>query len=136
GDVVRATRFGVRLAQALGFTGDFARSSGWAGRGRRLLGDATIDCVEPGFAEHAAGMCRICVDGDIVAARAAFVRAGNIGEKFSDTELLTLARVGEGRRMHSRSETRKGLSGYAEAMVWVEARETPPMAVGDAYCTV
>ncbi len=136
GDVVRATRFGVRLAQALGFTGDFARSSGWAERCRRLLDDATIDCVERGFVEHAAGMCRICVDGDIVAARAAFVRAGNIGEKFSDTELLTLARIGEGRCMIYLGETAEGLSLLDEAMVSVEAREIPPMAVGDAYCTV
>ena len=31
---------------------------------------------------------------------------------------------------------REGLSLLDEAMVAVEAREIPPMAVGDAYCTV
>src|SRR4029450_12332105 len=29
GDMARAVRFGVRLAQALGFKGDIARSCGW-----------------------------------------------------------------------------------------------------------
>ena len=33
-------------------------------------------------------------------------------------------------------EIAKGLSLLDEAMVSVEAREIPPMAVGDAYCTV
>ena len=136
GDVVRATRFGVRLAQALGFTGDIARSSGWVERSRRQLDDAGIDCVERGFVEHAAGMCRIFQDGDIVAARAAFALAATIGEKFRDPELLTYARMGEGRCLIYLGEIAKGLSLLDEAMVSVEAREIPPMAVGDAYCTV
>ena len=33
-------------------------------------------------------------------------------------------------------EIAEGLSLLDEAMVSVEAREIPPMAVGDAYCTV
>ena len=136
GDVVRATRFGVRLAQALGFTGDIARSSGWVERSRRQLDDVGIDCVERGFVEHAAGMCRIFQDGDIVAARAAFALAATIGEKFRDPELLTYARMGEGRCLIYLGEIAKGLSLLDEAMVSVEAREIPPMAVGDAYCTV
>jgi DNA-binding CsgD family transcriptional regulator len=136
GDPVRATRFGVRLAQAFGFTGDIARSSGWVKRSQRLLDAADIDCVERGFVEHAAGMCRIFEEGDIVAARAAFARATAIGETFRDPELLALARMGEGRCLIYLGEIAEGLSLLDEAMVSVEAREIPPMAVGDAYCTV
>jgi DNA-binding CsgD family transcriptional regulator len=136
GNPIRATRFGVRLAQALGFTGDIARCSGWVKRSQRLLDDTGIDCVERGFVEHVAGMCRIFEEGDIVAARAAFARATAIGEQFRDAELLAFARMGEGRCLIYLGEIAAGLSLLDEAMVSVEAREIPPMAVGDAYCTV
>jgi DNA-binding CsgD family transcriptional regulator len=135
GDVARAARFGVRLAQALAFKGDIARASGWVERSRRLLDDANVHCVERGFLEHAAGMCRIFADGDIAGGRASFGRAAKIGEKFHDRELLTFARMGVGRCLIYLGEITEGVSLLDEAMVSVEAREIPPMAVGDAYCT-
>ena len=70
-----------RLASASGwrrpkaFTGDIARAAGGSSGPDRLLDEANLDCVERGFLEHAAGMCRIFADGDIAAARAAFGRA-------------------------------------------------------------
>ncbi len=135
GDIARAARFGVRLAQALGFKGDIARSSGWVERSHRLLDDADLDCVERGFLEHAAGMVRIFADGDLAAAHSAFGRAAKIGERFRDRELLTFARMGVGRCLIYLGEIAEGLALLDEAMVSVEAREIPPMAVGDAYCT-
>jgi DNA-binding CsgD family transcriptional regulator/tetratricopeptide (TPR) repeat protein len=135
GDIARAARFGVRLAQALGFTGDIARSSGWVERSHRLLDDADLDCVERGFLEHAVGMVRILADGDLGAAHSAFGRAAKIGERFRDQELLTFARMGVGRCLIYLGEIAEGLALLDEAMVSVEAREIPPMAVGDAYCT-
>lgn len=136
GDVLRASRFGVRLAQALAFKGDIARTRGWVARSRRLLDEVDVDCVERGYLEHLAGMCRIFTDGDIVAARTAFARAIELGEKFRDRELLTFARIAEGRCLIYLGEISDGLALLDEAMVSVEAREIPPMAVGDAYCTV
>ena len=88
GDVGRATRFGVRLAQALGFTGDFARVSGWVERSNGCWTRPTSTVLNAGSRTRR-GMCRIFADGDIAAARAAFVRAAKIGERFRDTELLT-----------------------------------------------
>jgi DNA-binding NarL/FixJ family response regulator len=135
GDMARAVRLGVRLAQALAFKGDIARSSGWVERSHRLLDDADLDCVERGFLEHAAGMVRIFADGDLAAAHSAFGRAAKIGERFRDRELLTFARMGVGRCLIYFGEIAEGLALLDEAMVSVEAREIPPMAVGDAYCT-
>jgi DNA-binding NarL/FixJ family response regulator len=135
GDIARAARFGVRLTQALAFKGDIARSSGWVERSHRLLEDADLDCVERGFLEHAAGMVRIFADGDVAAAHSAFGRAAKIGERFRDRELLTFARMGVGRCLIYLGEIAEGLALLDEAMVSVEAREIPPMAVGDAYCT-
>ncbi len=135
-DMARAVRLGVRLAQALAFKGDIARSCGWVDRSQRLLDEENLDCVERGFLEHAAGMCRIFSDGDIAAANAAFGRAAKTGERFRDRELLTLARMGQGRCLIYLGEIAEGLALLDEAMVSVEACEIPPMAVGDAYCTV
>lgn len=53
GDLVRAVQFAGRLAQGLGFKGDIERASGWVSRGRRLLDDAGIDCVQNGYLDHA-----------------------------------------------------------------------------------
>jgi DNA-binding CsgD family transcriptional regulator len=135
GHVARAAMFGVRLAQGLAFKGDIARSGGWVERSDRILAEANLDCVERGFLEHAAGTCRIFADGDIAAAHAAFLRAAKIGERFRDRELLTFARMSEGRCLIYLGEIAEGLALLDEAMVSVEAREIPPMAIGDAYCT-
>ena len=116
--------------------GDFARSSEM-GRAvpTALLTTRPSTVLNADSSNTPRGMCRICVDGDIVAARAAFVRAGNIGERFSDTELLT--RPHRGGPVHDLpGRNRGGPVLLDEAMVSVEAREIPPMAVGDAYCTV
>lgn len=136
GDVIGSARFGVRLAQALMFKGDFARTSGWVERLRRQLDDVNLDCVEQGFLENVAAFCRIIETGDIPGARAAFERAGKIGHRFDDQELVTLARLGEGRCLIYSGELEGGLALLDEVMISVEAREISPVAIGDAYCTV
>jgi DNA-binding NarL/FixJ family response regulator len=136
GDLAGAAMFGIRLAQALAFKGNIPRSCGWVDRSHRLLDNSDRDCVERGFLEHVTGMCRIFSDGDIGAANDAFGRATEIGERFRNPELLALARMGEGRCLIYLGEIAQGLALLDEAMVSVEACEIPPVAVGDAYCTV
>jgi DNA-binding NarL/FixJ family response regulator len=135
-DIVRAVRFAVRLAQGLGFKGDIARAGGWVSRGRRLLDDVNIDCVEIGYLEHAAAVCRIFEDGDVRAARDLFTRAHKVGDRFRDRELVTMARIGQGRCLIYLGEIAQGKALLDEAMVAVEAGELSPVGVGDAYCTV
>jgi DNA-binding CsgD family transcriptional regulator/tetratricopeptide (TPR) repeat protein len=135
-DADLAARFGLRLAQTLGFKGDIARSAGWVERVRRLLDDAGIDCVELGYLAHASAMCRIFGEGDFAGARDLFVEAGTIGTTHRDRELVTLARIGEGRMLVYLGDLAEGLALLDEAMIAVEAREISPIAVGDAYCTV
>lgn len=136
GEIERAARFGIRLAQTLGFKGDIARSAGWVERIRRMLDQAAIDCVELGHLAHAAAMCRIFESGDLTGAHDLFVQAGEIGDTFGDRELVTLARIGEGRMLVYLRNLAQGVALLDEAMVSVEAREISPIAVGDAYCTV
>jgi DNA-binding CsgD family transcriptional regulator/tetratricopeptide (TPR) repeat protein len=136
GAVHRAANFGMKLAQGLGFKGDLGRCSGWVDRTRRLLEDAGIDCVEQGYLEHALAMGRLFEAGDVAGARAHFVQAGKIGARFAHRELVTLARIGEGRMLIYLGEIAEGMALLDEAMVSIEADELSPLATGDAYCTV
>ena len=136
GDGVRAARFGLRLAQALAFKGDLPRTTGWLVRLRHQLDDLNVDCVEQGFIESLTAFCQIIETGDVAGARAGFERAGKIGHRFNDRELITLARMGEGRCLIYSGELQEGLSLLDEVMIAVEAQEISPVAIGDAYCTV
>ncbi len=135
-EIELAARFGLRLAQTLGFKGDVGRSAGWVERVRRLLDDTGIDCVELGYLAHASAMCRIFGSGDFAGAHELFVHAGTIGASYRDRELVTLARIGEGRMLIYLGALAEGVTLLDEAMISVEAREISPIAVGDAYCTV
>jgi DNA-binding NarL/FixJ family response regulator len=136
GEVEQAARFGLRLAETLGFKGDTGRSAGWVERVRRLLDDSGIDCVEVGYLANASALCRIFGAGDYAGAHDLFVRAGTIGARYRDQELMTLARIGEGRMLVYLGAIAEGVALLDEAMISVEAREISPIAVGDAYCTV
>ena len=132
----RAAYFGMRLAQGLGFKGDLGRCRGWVDRTARLLDDAGIDCVEQGYLEYGLAMMRLFEAGDIAGAHAHFVQAGKIGARFAHRELVTLARIGEGRMLIYLGEIAEGMALLDEAMVSIEAGELSPLATGDAYCTV
>jgi DNA-binding CsgD family transcriptional regulator len=132
----RAAHFGAKLAQGLGFKGDIGRCHGWVDRCARLLDEEQIDCVEQGYLEFGRGMLRVFEAGDMSGARAQFVQAGKIGARFAHRELVTLARIGEGRMSIYLGEMASGMALLDEAMTSIEAGELSPMATGDAYCTV
>jgi DNA-binding CsgD family transcriptional regulator/tetratricopeptide (TPR) repeat protein len=134
--VHRAANFGAKLAQGLGFKGDLARCRGWVERTARLLDGAGIDCVEHGYCEYGLAMLRVFEAGDMAGAQAHFVQAGKIGTRFAHVELITLARIGEGRMLIYLGDLTEGMALLDEAMVSIEAGELTPMATGDAYCTV
>jgi DNA-binding CsgD family transcriptional regulator len=136
GSVHRAAHFGMRLAQSLGFIGDFARCRGWVDRTSRLLEAAGIDCVEQGYLEHALGMGRLFEAGDVPGALAQFEQAGKVAVRFADRELATLARIAAGRMMIYLGDVAEGMARLDEAMVSIEAGELSTIAAGDAYCTV
>jgi DNA-binding CsgD family transcriptional regulator len=136
GAVHRAAYFGMKLAQGLGFKGDLGRCRGWVDRTARLLEESGIDCVEQGYLENALAMGRLFEAGDVAGAHAHFAQAAKIGARFAHRELVTLARIGEGRMLVYLGEIAEGMALLDEAMVSIEARELSPLATGDAYCTV
>lgn len=135
GDVARAARCAFWLAFGLLNRGDLARGGGWVDRAQRLLDDASLECVEQGYLRYPVAL-RAIFQGDGETAHTAFTEALEIGSRFDDAELVTLARVGVGRCLIYMGEVAAGLALLDEAMVAVTAREVSPVAVGDVYCTV
>ena len=72
----------------------------------------------------------------LAGAHAHFVHAGKIGARFAHRELITVARVYEGRMLIYLGDIAEGLALLDEGMVAIEAGELSPLATGDAYCTV
>jgi DNA-binding NarL/FixJ family response regulator len=136
GTVHRAAVFGSSLARALGFKGDLPRCAGWLQRVAELLESESIDCVEQGWLEYGLGFGRLFEHGDIPGAYAQFTLAGKIGRRFHDTELTTMARIGEGRMRIYIGEPTEGMALLDAAFVTIEAGEVGPVAAGDGYCTI
>jgi DNA-binding CsgD family transcriptional regulator/tetratricopeptide (TPR) repeat protein len=134
-DVARAARCAFWLAFILLNRGEHARGGGWVDRAQRLLDEGEVDCVEHGYLRYCTAL-RLVFEGDAVAAQMGFSEAVEIGGRFNDPQLTTLARIGEGRCLIYLGEIAKGVALLDEAMVAVGAREVSPVAAGDAYCTV
>ena len=115
GAVHRAALFGGKLAQGFGFKGDWGRCRGWVDRCARLLEEANIDCVEQGYLQWGLGMLRIFEAGDLAGAHTHFVHAGKIGARFAHRELITVARIYEGRMLIYLGDIAEGLALLDEA---------------------
>jgi tetratricopeptide (TPR) repeat protein len=74
--------------------------------------------------------------GDAAVAYEAFVEAATVGERFGDSDLLTLARQGQGRALIRQGETARGVALLDEAMVAVRAGEVSPIVAGGVYCSL
>lgn len=132
------TRRAARSAFWLGFislvSGEPAQASGWLSRAERLLDDQP-DCVEKGYLLLPVGY-RAVHGGDAKVAYRAFVEAAAVGERFSDSDLLTLARQGQGRALIRQGETARGVALLDEAMVAVRAGEVSAIVAGGVYCSL
>jgi DNA-binding CsgD family transcriptional regulator len=135
GEVERAARCAFWLAFGLLNRGELAAGGGWVDRAQRLLDEHGVDCVERGYLRYCLAL-RDIFQGEVETSLASFAEAAKIGERFTDRELTTLARIGEGRCRIFLGQIGTGVALLDEAMVAVGAREVSPIAVGDAYCTV
>jgi DNA-binding CsgD family transcriptional regulator/tetratricopeptide (TPR) repeat protein len=133
-DAARAARCAFWLAFGLLNRGELARGGGWVTRAQRLLDDGNHDCVEQGYLRYLVGM-RAIFEGDSANAEIAFREAAEIGDHFSEPDLVALARHGQGRALVRLGETIGGMALLDEVMVAVAAGEVSAIVVGDVYCS-
>ena len=132
---VHAARCAFWLAFHLLNGGEPARAGGWVARARRLLDEGRHDCVEQGYLFYPPALLAI-LEGDNATAHLLFGRAADIGDRFDEPDLVTMARVGQGRALIRLGETAPGMALLDEAMVAVTAGELSAIVEGDTYCTV
>lgn len=135
GNRPRAARCAFWLGFTLLHTGEMAQAGGWLARANRLLDEGKHDCVERGYLLVPSGI-RELRGGDASTAFKTFVEAAAIGERFGDTDLITLARHGQGRCLIRMGEIARGVSLLDESMIAVTAGEASRMVIGGIYCSV
>jgi len=131
--------FAARCAFWAGFQlinkGDMAQAGGWFARAQRALEDEEHDCVEHGYLLIPSGV-RSLFGGDPAAAHAIFERAAEIGRRFGDRDLVTLAGFGQGQALIRMDNPREGIAIHDEVMVAVAGGEVSAIVVGLVYCGV
>ena len=135
GDIVRAARCAASLILVLLNGGELARAGGWCARARRLLDDVEQDCAEQGHLLVPAAF-QSAVEGDWPSAHAIAGQAAEIGVRFGDVDLVTLARNLQGRALIAQGRIADGMTLLDEAMVAVLADDVSEIVAGSVYCSV
>jgi DNA-binding CsgD family transcriptional regulator len=135
GDRRRAARCAFWLAFHLINQGEQAQASGWLARANRLLEHERQECAEAGLLLVPVALGQV-VAGDYAAARRTAARAGAIGRRVADGDLVALALCLHGRAMVRDGRVREGVVLLDEAMVAVVAGELSPPVAGVVYCSV
>jgi DNA-binding CsgD family transcriptional regulator len=130
GAIEPAVRCAFWIGLVLSLRGEAGRASGWLGRGQRLLEDR--DCVERGYLRLLATLHG--PDPEVGYAGAA--DAVEIGRRFGDADLASLAVHEQGHCLVRQGRIAAGLALLDEAMVAVTAEELSPVATGLIYCSV
>ncbi len=135
GEIERAARCAFWLGFQLMTRGEGARGSGWLGRAQRLLEDNAIDSVVSGYVLVAMAI-RHSFEGDGATALPMFTAALEVGTRFGDDQLITMARHGQGRTLVALGRGAEGIRLLDEVMVAVTAGEISPLAIGPMYCSL
>ena len=135
GDALRAARCAGWIVFVLMNGGEFARAGGWLARARRLLDDGQRDCAERGHLLVPVAL-QHAFAGDWLSAQTISGQAAEIGDRFGDIELVTMARNIQGRALIGQGKTVEGMTLLDEVMVAVTADEVSEMIAGAVYCSV
>jgi hypothetical protein len=120
------------LAFGLLFRGETARAGCWLTRAERLLAQRG-DCVERGFL-LLPNAYRCWDDGDPATAHAIFTQATQIGERYGEPDLITLAMLGRGQTLIALAKTAEGVAALDESHGRSHGRRGISVVVGLVYC--
>jgi DNA-binding CsgD family transcriptional regulator len=134
-DPARAARFAFWLGHSMIFTGEMGQAGGWWARGRGLLAERGVDCVESGYLLFAGGIEQL-VAGDAATARRIFDEARSIGRRFANQDLLAMTGFGRGRALIQLGLAGEGIAALDEVMVAATTGDVSPLLVGHVYCGV
>ncbi|CAN5737583.1 LuxR C-terminal-related transcriptional regulator [soil metagenome] len=135
GDEERAARCAFWLGMSFINRGEMAPGFAWIARAGQLVNDDEHDCVEQGYLLVPVGL-RSMFAGDAGAALATFERVAEFGERFGDSDLLSLSRLGRGQASVRLGRIPEGVEFLDEAMIAVTAGEASPIITGIVYCAV
>ncbi|UVJ38259.1 LuxR family transcriptional regulator [Arthrobacter sp. CJ23] len=135
GDAASAARCAGWLGLFLINQGEMARSAGWLLRARRLVEELDEPGPVEGFLLIPDALGKL-YGGDVEGAAVIFGRAFDIGTRFRDKDLVSLAQLGQGQAKIMLGQTVQGLGLLDEVMVAVTAGELSPVPSGIIYCAV
>jgi DNA-binding CsgD family transcriptional regulator len=114
--------------------GEAARASGWLTRAQHLIEQHAQDCVEQGYLLLPAAQRHIN-SRELEQALECAERAGVIGERFAERDLIAFARNLQGRALLALGRVEQGLAMLDESMVAVTSGELSPVVTGIVYCS-
>jgi hypothetical protein len=133
GDPEGAALDGFWLVFGLMLRGEWARAGGWIGRARAAIDDGRRDCAARGYLLAPDGL-QALMAGDAERAHATFSEQRQIGRRFGDQDLITLAGFGQGQALIAMGRIPEGIAVLDEVMVGVTGGETSAIVTGLVYC--
>lgn len=135
GDIGLAIRAAYGAGMELMQRGEMAQAGGWLARAGRLAEETGYDGVELGSLLIPQALQSLMA-GRADDASALFEQVSAIAERFHDTDLGTMGRLGRGQSLIAMAERRLGVALLDEAMTAVIAGEVSPVNSGIVYCAV
>jgi DNA-binding CsgD family transcriptional regulator len=133
GDIPRAARCAFWLAFVLMFCGEIPRSNGWIGRGRRLLDEHGLDCVERGYLLLPPSVHQLHL-GEFEPAEKGAAEGAAIARRFGDEALRIMTELAVASAMIRTGRAVEGFALLDELMVSAGTDVLSPMANGMLYC--
>jgi DNA-binding CsgD family transcriptional regulator len=133
GDPTFAAYIAFWLGMMLANRGEHAVAGGWLARSRRVVEEHRLDSVVNGYLLIPQALQALDA-GDAGSAFQLFEEAAACADRFSETDLATMARLGRGQSLIVLGEIARGVALLDDAMLAVTSGEVSPVVTGIVYC--